>query len=147
MQHFTEIKHLIQWLIKNCPRKAVVRAMEEGSVEHLGAFTELGINHIPGWLVKVTSERGKVWLVGVTSRPEQRDFRIFVSDCYGCFRLPVPWEYWDGIEDPLDYIASDSPMPMWDGDNPIEYARLRDEQRQKIRSTDLSAEGEESGVE
>jgi len=121
MIHFTERKHLIRWIMQNCTRKSVVRAMDEGTVEHLGAFSKLGPNSEPGWIVKVISEHGKVWTIEII--PWRHQYGIFISD------LLPPWEYWDGTKDPLDKIANGFPMSLQDGDNPVEYARLRDERR------------------
>ena len=109
MIHFIERKDLIRWLAKNCTRKAVVRAMDEGSVELLGVFARLSPKSESGWLVQVTSNTGKIWNVEVI--PRHKRVAIFMSD------LKPPWERW---------IGSDS-NPLYSGDNPEEYARLRDE--------------------
>ena len=126
MVHFITREDLLQWLEKNCTRKAVVRALQEGTVEYLGAFTKLGPNSRPGWIVRVTSETGRIWHAEIVA--EGKRYGIFIH------RGPkiLPWKYWDGIEDPLDEIASESPMPLYDGDNPVRYARFRDEWRAEM---------------
>jgi len=135
MKHFTERKHLVNWIMENCTRKTVVRAMDEGGVENLGAFIKLGPFGKPGWAIKVTSEIGKVWIVCVVLRPaseRRHGYSIYITPNSELPLPHVPWEHWDGIEDPTDEIASDTLIGLHDGDNPTEYARLRDERRAEI---------------
>lgn len=126
MTHFTQRKHLIDWLLRNCTRKTVVRAMEEGSIEHLGSFSKLGPKNKPGWIVLVTSERGKPWFIEVVSRLKLGGFGVYITEVRKNTTFPVPWKYWQG-----DVIRRpDVPRELydlWDGDNPTEYERLRDE--------------------
>ncbi len=142
MIHFFTRKHLLDWLILNCTRKTVVRAMGEGAIEHLGAFIKLGPHELPGWIVKVTSNRGKSWYVEAVKHPTHKRYCIFVTQN----SMRIPWEQWDG-GDGLDPIAGSTPMPLYDGDNPIEYGRLRDERRRKIESQDSSFERTKPGTE
>ena len=130
MTHFLERKHLIQWLAKNCARKSVVRAMDEGTVELLGSFKYLGRMRESGWIVKVTSDTGKIWYVEIV--PWRKRLAIFISD------LLPPWEDWDG-----DNFTNQ----LWCGDNPAEYARLRDERRAKIEEENRASEDKEQGIE
>jgi len=121
MIHFIERKHLLQWLTKNCARKVVVRAMDEGAVEHLGSFTALGPNGDPGWIVKVISNSQKVWFVEIVSSVHSRRFGIFIpKDDWR-----IPWECWNGC--PAGVGNS-----LYNGDDPYEYARLRDKRRTEI---------------
>ena len=116
--HFMTKKDLLRWLEQNCTRKAVVRALQEGTVEHLGAFTMLGPWKNPGFIVKVTSETERVWIVEVVSSYNR--WAVYIQGFEGY----IPWRYWSGTADSIS-------MPLHDGDNPIKYARLRDKQIEK----------------
>lgn len=122
MTHFIERKDLIRWVEQNCTRKSVVRAMQEGSVENLGMFSNIGPTPCTdGWIVRVKSERGKVWLLEIVPTGA-RKFGIYITECM----TPddsVLWEYWC----PCD--PSFGINPLYAGDNPTEYGRLRDERR------------------
>ena len=131
MQHFTERKHLIRWIMQNCRRRSVVRAMDEGSVELLGAFTDsLGPYDSSGWIVKVTSgDTGKVWYVEIVSNKGRYSIYLLVLDMpNGEHVKDLPWERWSGV-DPDDTYLVENRNPLFDGDNPREYARKRNEQR------------------
>ena len=121
MTHFITKEDLLQWLEKNCTRKAVVRALQEGLVEHLGAFSKLGPNGNPGWIVQVTSAVSPVCAWNVEIVPEHKRYGIFIK-----VAIDTPWEYWDG---PGHW--NETLNLLWAGDYPIKYARLRDEHRQK----------------
>lgn len=129
MTHFITREDLLQWLERNCTRKAVVRALQEGTVEHLGAFTKLGPNSNPGWIVKIISEIGRAWSVEIVA--EKKRYSIYINA--GLSR--IPWEYWDGGL--LD-------RKIFDGDNPEKYARLRDERRAEITKTNRTSKSTES---
>lgn len=131
MTHFIERKHLIQWLAENCTRKSVVRAMDEGSVENLGTFSKLGPNNQPGWIVLVTAEKGKAWKVEVASRIRSRGFGIYITSWLPETEVVIPWEDWDG-----NLLGRD----LYDGDNPTEYRRLRDERRAETKKENRASE-------
>jgi len=98
---------LIDWLEKCKPRRSIVRAIQEGQVENLGAFD---LSSGPGWIVKVTSVFDKVWYVKITP------FLNF----YGTVLIAdVPWELW---------IGDKSDNKLYQGDNPQEYKLLRDKE-------------------
>ena len=120
MIHFITKEDLLRWLECNCTRKAVVRALQEGLVEHLGAFTKLGPNGNPGWIVQVTSAVSPICAWNVEIVEDRKRYGIFIR-----VATDTPWEYWEG----LDFgCASNS---LWDGDDPKKYRRLRDEQKGK----------------
>lgn len=138
MTHFTERKHLIKWVMQNCTRKSVVRAMDEGVVEHLGAFTKLRPWEQPGWILKVTSDTGKLWIVCVVQRPafsKQGGFSIYITPNAELPEPYVPWEHWYGGIN-LATKAEWGVNPLYSGDNPSKYARLRDERRAEIAKED-----------
>lgn len=122
MQHFTERKHLIRWLMQNCTRKSVVRAMDEGAVEHLGAFANLGPNKDFGWIVRVESNTGKIWNVEVVVSVHSRRYGIFITDS----AVDISWGNWLGRN---RTVAEHN--PLHDGDRPAEYTRLRDEYKEQ----------------
>ena len=95
--------------------------MDEGSVELLGGFTDIGPVPVgPGWIVKVMSDTGKVWLLEIVAVSAHR-FGIYITECMTSDDS-VLWDSWMG-EHHTD--------PLYSGDNPEEYRRLRDEQRIK----------------
>ena len=87
MVHFQSKNHLLMWLENNCPRKAVVRALLEGTVEYLGGFSTIPPTTQPGWITKVTSIHGKEWIVAVIAYRNKYGIRILSE---------VPWRWWDG---------------------------------------------------
>lgn len=102
---------LICWLENNAPRKAIARAVQEGQVENLGAFEGVAPGFRPGWIVKVASRFKKVWYVAV----------ILKDSClYGALILDaVYWVLWCGDQ---------SDNKLYQGDNPLLYEKLRDEE-------------------
>jgi len=138
MIHFLSREDLLQWLEKNCTRKAVVRALQEGLVEHLGAFTKLGPNGKPGWIVQVTSAVSPVRAWDIEIIPERKRCGVFIR-----VATDTPWEYWDGIQG-FDEIASEEPMPLYDGDNPDKYWELKNERKTEIAEKNRASKNTES---
>lgn len=133
MQHFTERKHLINWIMRNCIRKSVVRAMDEGTVEHLGTFTNLGPGmKNPGWIIRAISETGKVWIVEIVARPFINGYGVYIRPNREVPVPWVPWERWAGGAGHPDFPGN----PLYSGDNPVEYRRLKDERRAEIAKED-----------
>ncbi|KKN41762.1 hypothetical protein LCGC14_0720030 [marine sediment metagenome] len=87
MVHFQSKNHLLMWLENNCPRRAVVRALLEGTVEYLGGFSKIPPTTQPGWITKVTSIHGKEWIVAVIAYQNRYGIRILSE---------VPWRWWNG---------------------------------------------------
>ncbi len=104
MVHFQSKNHLLMWLENNCPRKAVVRALLEGTVEYLGGFSKIPPTTQPGWITRVTSIHGKEWIVAVIAYQNRYGIRILSE---------VPWRYWDGNRE--------STVSLTNGDNPTVY--------------------------
>jgi len=107
---------LINWLLENCPRPRIVRAMLKypEQVEVLGAFSALGKKQQPGILVRVTTDRA-TWQVAVCPRLGQSHAVYILHE--------VPWKFWTG-----DIHA----LPVLQGDNPAEYKKKRDEACKQI---------------
>ena len=130
MVHFISREDLLYWLEKNCTRKAVIRALQEGLVENLGTFSKLGPNGNPGWIVQVTSAISPICAWDVEIIPERKRYGIFIR-----IATDIPWEYWNGGL--LD-------RKIFDGDNPDKYARLRDERKAEIAEKNRAPKNTES---
>lgn len=96
------------------PSRACRRAFEN-KVELLGGFEPLHpLGYLPGWLLRVTSIHGRMWLIAVTiSAVCPNNPLVDELDC-------IPWERWTGHTDRI-------PVTIYDGDNPWDYARRRKE--------------------
>ena len=110
MVHFQTRDHLMGWLERHCPRPAIVRALLHGSTELLGGFDRIPPSGRPGWIVRVRSQFGKVWLVAIVPNRTQTDYEI---------RIPkeVPWKHWCG--GPI-------PNPIYKGDRPWLYETIKE---------------------
>ena len=85
------------------------RAMSgDGTVEFLGGFDKIPPGELPGWIIRVTSEHNRVWLMGVVPDKVRPTFTLVQL-------TKIPWEHWT---DPTG-------DPLYDGDKPHEYAQLR----------------------
>jgi len=110
--HFQSRLHIVHWLEKNCPRKAIVRALREGSVEFYGGFNPVPPTTDPGWVMRVTSVYGKVWYVAVISSQNHYGIRILRD---------VPWSNWVGVR-PWGVFRGQ----MFSGDHPEKYLKLKE---------------------
>jgi len=111
--HFQSRLHIVSWLEKNCPRKAIVRALNEGSVEFYGGFNPVPPTTDPGWVMRVTSVYDKTWYVAVISSRNHYGIRILRD---------VPWQFWAGRN---ISVGARSRSGLYSGDNPEEYEELR----------------------
>jgi hypothetical protein len=93
------------WLESNCPRKSIVRALRDGTVEHLGGFSRVPPTSHPGWIVRVTSAHGKEFIVAVIAYQNRYGIRVLSE---------VPWRYWDGgREGTTSFMNGDNPTAYW----------------------------------
>lgn len=100
---------LIEWLVKNPPSLAIKRAIEEGSIEHLGGF----MSACPYWLIRVTSPRfKKTWLIKIVYH---RFIMAFVDTMNG-----VPWDRW---------VGDRSTNALYTGDSPKQYKEFKENAR------------------
>jgi len=99
------------WLEKNCSRKAICRALQEGQIEFLGGFKPIPPTDYPGWIVQVTSVFGKSWYVAVIAYCDRYGIRILKD---------VPWQNWVGTTLDIEFRAQ-----LYSGDHPKEYLELR----------------------
>jgi len=111
--HFQSRLHIVSWLEKTCPRKAVVRALSEGQVEFYGGFNPVPPTEHPGWIIRVTSVYGKTWYVAVIAYRDHYGIRILRD---------VPWEKWIGT---VFWNDDEFRTQMFSGDHPKEYLELR----------------------
>ena len=96
--------HLLEYIKEHAPRSAVRRAIDEGQVEVLGAFSALPPHTDPGFIVVVTSKHGKSWPVAVAIDEIKHTYRVVILD-------DIPWSNWDG--------KLGRYHPVHDGDSPL----------------------------
>lgn len=117
MIHFRTKNNLIEWLIKNCPRPAIVRALLKNGAECLGGFSRIPPSTQSGWIVRVTSAFNKKWIVAVLAHDSYVKYGIRILK-------DVPWEYWIGYKSLSD---------LYIGDNPLLYKQLCVIKKRKIK--------------
>ena len=111
--HFQSRLHIVSWLEKTCPRKAIVRALSEGSVEFYGGFNSVPPTTDPGWIIRVTSIYGKTWYVAIIAYRDHYGIRILRDVFWGSWVGTVFWD--DGK----------FRTQIFSGDNPKIYKELR----------------------
>lgn len=109
MTHFQSRTHIILWLENNCSRQAITRALYEGQVEFFGGFNLIPPTKHPGWILRITSARGRTWYVAVICYDRRYGIRILRD---------VPWGNWIGS-------SAKNLTVLMGGDNPSEYWELR----------------------
>ena len=89
MIHFRSKSDIIRWLEKHCPRKAIVRSLN--NAELLGGFDPIPPTTRPGWIVRVTSifDEKRQWIVAIISRKD-------IPTCEIRILNKVPWKNWIG---------------------------------------------------
>lgn len=107
MIHFQSKENIIDWLIDNCPRPAIVRALECGIVEFLGGFKPIPPSTLPGWILKVTSIHDRKWNVAILANGIKHIYEIRIIKS-------VPWKNYCGGK-----------LSLYQGDNPEKYKGLR----------------------
>lgn len=116
MIHLQSKENIIDWLIDNCPRPAIVRALDHGKIEFLGGFNPISPSTLPGWIIKVTSLHDKQWNVAILANDTKHCYEIRIIKT-------IPWKNWVGT----DFWSDNSfRIKLFSGDNPILYKELRD---------------------
>ena len=115
MEHFRDRYDIIEWLIKVVARPAVNRALENGKIEHLGAFKNLPPGNLCGWVITVESEHNSIWVIAVTQN---------MGRCRVTGLVRIPWE---------DYIGGESKLAQ--GDCPDNYILLCKHENEKRKNT------------
>lgn len=118
MIHFQSKDQIIDWLIDNCPRPAIVRALEQGKIEFLGGFNPIPPSTLPGWILKGTSLYGKKWIIAILANDIKHIYEIRIIKT-------IPWKNWTGT-DPFTNHNSFR-MELFSGDNPKKYKEMRDD--------------------
>jgi hypothetical protein len=110
-------EQLLSFIVKQIVYIYIKRAIHNGPVEVLGAF-DPGVpgQPQPGWIVKVTTKTKRIVYVSVLAHPLNSHYSLHVSE-------EICWRHWIGDK-------YESPKELYLGDNPEEYAALR-EQEQK----------------
>lgn len=117
MIHFQSKDQIIDWLMDNCPRPAIVRALEYDMVEFLGGFNPIPPSTLPGWILKITSVYETQWIVAVLANDLTHKYEIRIIKS-------VPWENWVGT-DPFTNHRTFR-IELFSGDNPEKYKEMRD---------------------
>lgn len=119
MIHFRDRHDVIDWAAVHIPKsyRTVARSLEEGQVEFLGGFkcfSCMTLSRMSGWMIKVTSKFNKIYYIFVYIDLAMQ-LRLSIMDT-------LNWKSWDG--DKTD-------NPLYQGDHPEEYRRLKDEATDK----------------
>jgi len=104
MVRFTNRNDVLSWIKTHTSRRGVVRAIEEGRAEYLGGFRYIQELNRSGWICRVTSEYGRVWVVACGTGGTLR------------YLNTVPWNH---------YVGSVGGTPLYSGDSPKEYLGFR----------------------
>jgi len=116
---------LLAIVASTAPYPAVHRAYEgEGKFEVLGGFSPIPPGTLPGYIVRVVSEKGTAYLLGVTQDPHTHNWHSGVIQ-------EVPWDRWDG-----DKVTGEG-YSNFRGDHPAEYAALKEKANAVIAKADV----------
>ena len=118
MIHFQSKENIIDWLIDNCPRRPIVRALEQGKIEYLGGFNLIPPSTLPGWILKVTSIYGGKWNVAILANDIKHVYEIRIIKF-------IPWKNWVGTN---FWNGNSFRDKLFSGDNPELYKELKDGQ-------------------
>ena len=119
-EHFRSRTDMIEWLIENCPRPAIVRALQYNKVEFLGGFKPIPPSDLPGWIFKVKNKN-----VCILANDVKRKYEIRIVK-------RVPWENWTGDFYGILLTGHD----LNSGDKPIQYKELKDAAKSNRSSED-----------
>jgi len=122
MQHFRSKSDIIRWLEKHCPRKSIVRSLN--NVELLGGFDPIPPTTRPGWIVRVTSifDEKRKWIVAIIPHKGTPTCGIRILN-------KVPWKYWTGCRYPEVLARTMGYDYIYSGDKPWLYAALKEKSK------------------
>jgi hypothetical protein len=107
-------EELLSFVVRRIVYVYIKRAINDGPVENLGAFTRIGPNKIAkGWIVKVTTRTKRDVYIGVSVSTLERGPAGYVLDLIE----EVCWAGWCGDKYP--------DKKLYAGDNPEHYAELK----------------------
>lgn len=112
-EHFQTRNDMIKWLTAQCPRPAIVRALDAGRVEFLGGFNPL-LAEMAGWVFKVTLRPGNIKNVCILCNEKKHKYEIRMVK-------HIPWQYWSGVFHGI--LIKEN---LNSGDKPIQYKELYD---------------------
>lgn len=113
---------LLWYVAEHAPSGACRRAVVEGEVVVLGGFTPIQPWGEPGWIVKVVSVHGKMWLVAVTIHVRNHHYRVGVIE-------KIPWDKWLGFRG-FTFVYD-----LIQGDIPLQAARAKRIAQEKNNAT------------
>lgn len=120
-KHFISRTDMIEWLIDNCPRQAICRALQANRVEFLGGFTKIPPSNLPGWIFKITLFRSRA----------EKIICILANDLKYKYEIRmvkyIPWENWHGMFHGI--LMKDS---LHAGDDPVKYKEKYDATKNKF---------------
>lgn len=111
-KHFTSRTDMIEWLIDNCPRQAIVRALQANRIEFLGGFTKIPPSNLPGWIFRVGMVSGQTKNICILANDLKHKYEIRIVK-------HEPWENWHGMFHGI--LMKDS---LHAGDKPLLYKEL-----------------------
>jgi len=117
MIHFQSRDQIIDWLIDNCLRPAIVRSLIDSKVEFLGGFKPIPPSVLPGWILKIISLHNKKWIVAVLANDIKHIYEIRIIKS-------VPWKNWLGTDSFTNHRTFR--IKLFSGDRPELYKELRD---------------------
>lgn len=97
---------LIDAVYQRAPSRACQRAIRDGHgrVEVLGGFSEIPPYREAGWLCRVTSRHGRVWLMAMLADEVNHRYRVVQVD-------EVPYQKWAGRTDRKAWNPYDGDQP------------------------------------
>lgn len=104
MVRFTNKNDVLAWIKSHTSRRGVVRAIEESRVEYLGGFRFIHELNGSGWICRITSEYGRVWVVACGTAGTLK------------YLNTVPWTH---------YVGGVGGNSLYSGDNPKDYTGFR----------------------
>ena len=104
MVRFTNRNDVLSWIVYYTSRHGIVRAIQEGRAEYLGGFRFIRKLNSSGWICRVTSKYGRVWIVACGINGTLK------------YLNTIPWNH---------YVGSTTGNSLYAGDNPKEYIGFR----------------------
>jgi hypothetical protein len=112
VEHFRTRLDMINWLIANCPRPALVRAIKANRIEFLGGFSKIPPSDLPGWIFKVKLLSGEIKNVCILANDKKLRYEIRLTK-------NISWKNWCGVFHGVLMKHS-----IQSGDNPLQYKEL-----------------------
>lgn len=113
MSRMLHREDLVQYAKDHAPSRACRRAFFEGRTEVLGGFHASPVAPLYNgdrWILRITSVRGRVWLLAV--RPPAS-----MQDGYSVYEIDrVPWKEWAGKPQDVpgaNTVSGDYPVGSW----------------------------------